>query len=149
MKNQTGFTLVELLVSLAIVGILFGTAIPVYRTWQQRAYGQEATLMAKQILDGQILYYLDNDNFFPDGAGDFKLIPKDSPPSDQVKQDLQDIKDAINISIPVGHHLEYLLTNYGDQFQVRIDAGFPLFKGGYTRFFGTVDKTGQVILFPG
>ena len=65
MQRKDGFTLIELMVGLAIIGILFASAIPLYQTWQQRAYGSEAAIMVKQILDAEIIYYLENDVFYP------------------------------------------------------------------------------------
>ena len=147
MRKQAGFTLVELMVSLAIVGILFTTAIPVYNTWQQRAYGQEATLMAKQILDGQILYYLEHDNFYP-AVGDDFIIPKDDPPSAEIQTKLQEIETALKIRIPVGHHLNYQFINNDTTFLLQIYASFDLFKGSFNGLTALVDESGRTSLFP-
>ncbi|MBW2609215.1 MAG: type II secretion system protein [Deltaproteobacteria bacterium] len=147
MKNQTGFTLVELMVVIAIVGILFVTAIPVYQTWQQRAYGQEATLMAKQIIDGQIMYYLDNDDFFPAVGDDFE-IREDNPPADQTQR-LQDIEEHLKITIPVGHNLIYEFDNKGEiaGFMLTVRANFPLFKDGKNGLYSYVNPQGEITIF--
>src|SRR5512136_594393 len=66
MRRQAGFTLVELMVVIAILGILAVTAMPFYQTWTQRAYGYQDYLMMKSLMDGQIMYYLENNKFYPE-----------------------------------------------------------------------------------
>ena len=82
MNKQTGFTLLELLVTLSIVGILAGTAMPVYNTWQSRARGTEAAIMIKQIMEGQILYFLEHDKFFPEDEEDTSIEIYHNTPTD-------------------------------------------------------------------
>lgn len=150
MNRQKGFSLIELIVSLSIVGVLAATAVPVYNTWQQRAYGQEATLMAKRILDGQIIYYLENNCFYPeDTTSQLFIIPDTDPTITQ--QNIEDVLRELKVSIPSGHGLTYQFDSYslndGKYFQIMIDAGFPLFKGGDNRLVGTVDSSGKIVIY--
>ena len=152
MHRQKGFTIIELVVVVGIVGILAATAFPVYRTWLQRAYGSEATITARRILEGQIGYFLENNHFFP-GAGYPGVNPidiyLDTPPNDPK---ILDIYNALNILIPAGHKLEYHLQSYnatGDEsFTVVVSADFPLFKGQGSpgQLIGTINKDGAVFI---
>ncbi len=149
MRRHAGFTLIELMVVIAILGIMAATAIPVYRTWQQRATGSEAAYMVKKILELQIIYFLEHDKFFPEDGSSISIFHDDLPN----KQEILDIKDALNILIPVGHtHDNHIQTfpDTGDDFcQVTVSANFPLFKGGYEQITAEVNKDGTVdVVFP-
>lgn len=62
-RQQSGFTLTELLVVIVIVGILAGLVIPRYRNVTTRAKATEAKLMLKEVYNLQKAYYLENDTW--------------------------------------------------------------------------------------
>lgn len=134
------------MVVIAILGILAATAMPFYRTWTQRAYGSEATLMMRKIMDGQIMYYLDQNQFFP-AAGQAIIVPPQGAPSPATA--VQDAESALKIALPQGHKLEYFIGNYGDYVYVIIRADFPLFKDGHKELHGQLEKGGATYIFPG
>jgi len=141
MRRHAGFTMVELLVVIAILGIMSATALPLYRTFQQRAYGSEAALMLKRILDAEIMYFLENETFFPNGLT-INIYHNDDPGKAEISQ----IKDAIKITIPVGHFLDFTITADANICSVTISSpqnSFPLFKNGDPFITGTVDATGK------
>jgi len=61
LERQAGFTLIELMIVVAIIGILAGIAIPLYQTYRLKAYN------AASISDVYHLYLFEN-QFFDDNG---------------------------------------------------------------------------------
>ncbi len=57
-RRSAGFTLVELMIVVAIIGILATIAIPNYQSFQARARGSEVKLNLKALADATVAYYL-------------------------------------------------------------------------------------------
>jgi prepilin-type N-terminal cleavage/methylation domain-containing protein len=141
-NKKNGFTLIETMAVIAILGILGATAIPTYHAWLQRARGSEAKLMAKQILDAEITYYLDKDSFFP-GPGETIEVMKDYSPN---HVNITTIADKLHITIQPGHSLDYVITNDPDkeELYLTISSDFEIFKGGIYMVVYTLDKNGKI-----
>lgn len=60
MNDSKGFTLIELMVTVVIVGILSSIALPSYRQYILKANRSEAISETQSILTSQERYFLDN-----------------------------------------------------------------------------------------
>ncbi|HFC6951640.1 TPA: pilin, partial [Neisseria meningitidis] len=60
---QKGFTLIELMIVIAIVGILAAVALPAYQDYTARAQMSEALTLAEGQKSAVVEYYSDNGTF--------------------------------------------------------------------------------------
>lgn len=63
LKDESGFTLTELLVVIVIIGLLAALAIPKFMNVITKAKTTEAKLMLKQVYDLETSFYLENDTY--------------------------------------------------------------------------------------
>ncbi|MFT6396155.1 MAG: type IV pilus assembly protein PilA [Bradymonadia bacterium] len=57
LKNRKGFTLIELMIVVAILGILAAVAIPAFLKYIKRAKTSEATMNVRKLYDGSVTYF--------------------------------------------------------------------------------------------
>ena len=62
--NQKGFTLIELMIVIAIIGILAAIAIPQFAAYRKKAYNSAALSDLKNLKTSAEAYYADN-QFYP------------------------------------------------------------------------------------
>jgi len=65
MKNRKGFTLIELMIVVAIIGILAAIAIPMYRTQQIKSKMTEGTRAVSTVSSAIGDYYQDEEDWPP------------------------------------------------------------------------------------
>ena len=102
LKNQKGFSLVELMVVVAIIGILAAIAIPSYQKFQRRARQAEPKTMLSSIYSAQVTFIAEY------GLGSPNLLQIGITPGGQV-QYLTGFDDGtgtkgtngININLPI------------------------------------------------
>jgi len=65
MRNKKGFTLVELVIVIVIVGILSIVAVPIYRGYTRRAMASEGRALLGAVATSQRVYYAEFGTFMP------------------------------------------------------------------------------------
>lgn len=74
-RNKKGFTLVELVVVIAILGILAAIAVPRLLGFQERARAQADNQVAAQVKNAVALLYANQEIVFTDDPEDAAVLP--------------------------------------------------------------------------
>ena len=91
MQNKKGFTLVELLAVVVILGIIMMVSIPAVSKWITRSKGESKTAQEKTLLLAGQAYAQGNSKILPKAIGESKLIKAiDLKKANYLKDDLKD-----------------------------------------------------------
>lgn len=75
MKTSAGFTLLELLVVMAIVSILSAIAIPQFSAYRKRSFDMRATQDLHTIAIGEEAYFMDSEHYVSCANETCSLLP--------------------------------------------------------------------------
>ena len=111
-RRQKGFTFVELLMVMIILGILAGISIPNFLSYKDKAEYAAVRTTLKHLMDGEDFYLFENSSFYP-GSGNVN-IPQGTA---------KDIPE-LAYSFPGGHKNQYTIrgTNNSSRNYYRIDV---------------------------
>ena len=106
LKQKEGFTLVELMVALAIIGVLLVIAVPLANSYRMRAEYANIVSTLRYLMDGQETYFLDKDSFYPAGSGSVTI---------NQGQEMEIYELAYNF--PAGHKHRFVITSINMEFE--------------------------------
>jgi type II secretion system protein G len=66
LRNQRGFTLVELMIVIVIIGVLAAIAVPAYSSYVSKAQERTCEANRRTISTAAVMYYIEKGNYATD-----------------------------------------------------------------------------------
>lgn len=96
--SAAGFTLVELLIAVVIIGVLSGVAMPAFLGQQNKAKVNAANIQARGLMSYCLAYFIDNGKMPDSGDDEYQRLAKDPEHSFITwKAEREDSKCSVNI----------------------------------------------------
>ena len=124
-SDSRGFTLIELMIVIVILGVLAAVAIPSFLKFMMRAKTTEATMSVRKLFDGSVAYYLTDrygatgapiPNQFPESVGPMPNPATLGPTKVLTGVELWDAQPswvALNFAIEDAHYFAYQYRSDG------------------------------------
>jgi len=72
---KSGFTLLELLITLALLGIIIASAIPEYSSYKKKGYDFRAQNDMRNVAIAEEAYYMDSEEYFNCSNEECSVLP--------------------------------------------------------------------------
>jgi prepilin-type N-terminal cleavage/methylation domain-containing protein len=129
--NQKGFTLIEILIVIIILGVIAGLAVPLYRAQVEKSRQVEALQVLSSVRDAEVRFF-SSDGVFTDDFAQLDYTPPSTDPGDTT----DDAGQTLHFSYSV------VLTGGGTGFEAT--ATRNAVKGGDGTSTVKIDQAGNV-----
>ncbi len=100
MRRQAGFTLIEMLIVVALIGVLAAVAISAFSKQARKAKGGEASAMFAAVRIAQEQYHLENGVYISTGTGETDVHPMTPGKSRQTILPLPSSWGSLKLKLP-------------------------------------------------
>jgi prepilin-type N-terminal cleavage/methylation domain-containing protein len=107
LRDREGFTLVELMISLAIIGILIATTVPLANMYRIKAEYLDLRTTSRYLMDGMETYYLETNQLYPPYPGSMTSILFWDSPSITVSKGEEKYIPELKYTFSKGHKHSY------------------------------------------
>ena len=145
--STDGFTLVELMIVIALLGVFAAVAAPIMRTYVDKARYSNMKTVLHQLMNGQDAYFIEKGSFYPEGSGKVKI-----------KAGKEKNLPELGYKFPAGHPGRYRIQainlSWGTKkiniYTITVDADFDYNGNGINdRYIVTTDFRNEAPLIQG